>query len=84
MSTHLSVLAILMALPPAFAADCEGLSSLALPDTTLTAKAVAAGSFKLPNGQALADLPAFCEVHGVSRPTESSVIHFEVWLPESG
>lgn len=85
MLSHPSIVALIaLALPPAFAADCEALAALALPNTTLTAKTVAAGSFTLPNGQALRDLPAFCQVHGVSKPTESSMIQFEVWLPESG
>jgi feruloyl esterase len=65
------------------AADCEGLAALSLPHTTLTAKAVPAGSFTPPNGRGLANLPAFCQVHGVSKPTDASVIHFEVWLPVS-
>jgi hypothetical protein len=73
-----------LALPAALsAADCERLASLALPNTTLTAKVVPAGSFTPPNGRALNDLPAFCQVHGVSKPTEASLIHFEVWLPVS-
>lgn len=63
------------------AGNCEGLAGLSFPDTTLRAKVVAAGAFTLPNGQAMGDLPAFCEVHGLSKPTEASVIHFEVWLP---
>ncbi len=66
-----------------FAADCEALAHLSLPDTTLTAKTVAAGSFTLPNGQQLKNLPEFCEVHGVSKPSASSNINFEVWLPAS-
>jgi feruloyl esterase len=82
MSPHLSKLLMVVALSsPVFAAECEGLARLMLPDTALTAKSVPAGSFQLPNGQSLSNLPAFCEVHGVMKPTESSVIHFEVWLP---
>ena len=57
--------------PVAFAGNCEGLASLALPNTTITiAKANPAG-----------DLPAYCQVHGVLKPTDVSVIHFEVWIP---
>jgi len=84
MLTQLSALLLVLSPAAVFAADCEGLAGLALPATTLTAKTVAAGSFTLPNGQALKTLPAFCEVHGVSKPTESSAINFEVWLPVSG
>ncbi len=78
---------LLIALPAAAFAwspgNCEGLAALSLPNTTLTAKPVAAGSFTLPNGRGISGLPAFCQVHGVSKPTDSSVIHFEVWLPAS-
>ena len=83
MSYHRSMLMLIaLALPAAvFAADCEGLARLSLPQTTLTAKTVPAGSFTPPNGRGLSNLPAFCQVHGVSKPTEASVIHFEVWLP---
>ncbi len=84
MLTHLIPLTLVLTPAALFATDCEGLAGLALPSTTLTAKTVAAGSFTLPNGQALKTLPAFCEVHGVSKPTESSEINFEVWLPVSG
>lgn len=66
-----------------FAADCEKLAQLSLPETTLAAKSVPAGSFRLPNGQQIANLPAFCQVQGVSKPSPTSSIHFEVWLPES-
>ena len=68
----------------AFAANCEGLASLALPGTTVTlAKSIPAGTFTPPGGRAIDNLPAFCEVHGILKPTEASTIHFEVWLPES-
>lgn len=30
----------------------------------------------------ITDLPAFCRVHGISRPVSGSEIGFEVWLPE--
>jgi feruloyl esterase len=64
------------------AASCDSLASLALPNTTITsAKAFAAGTFTPPNGRAIENLPAFCEIHGVLKPTDASVIHFEVWMP---
>jgi len=64
------------------AASCEGLTSLALPNTTITlAKSMPAGTFTPPGGRAIDNLPAFCEVHGILKPTDVSVIHFEVWLP---
>src|ERR1700683_1375957 len=77
------VLAFALWNPPAStAASCEGLAALALPDTTITlAKAIPAGTFAPSGGRAIDDLPAFCEVHGILKPTGVSVIHFEVWLP---
>ena len=73
----------------ASAADCDALSSLKLTDTSITAaKSVSAGGFTNPEGRgggnAFAALPAFCQVHGVIKPTPASVIHFEVWLPAAG
>jgi feruloyl esterase len=76
------LLAILALTPVAFAANCEWLASLALPNTTITiAKAIPAGSFTPTGGRGIENLPAFCEVHGVLKPTDVSVIHFEVWIP---
>jgi feruloyl esterase len=68
------------------AATCEGLAELKLPNTTITAaQSVAAGAFAPPSGSATPykDLPAFCRVAGVIRPTNDSEIKFEVWLPSA-
>lgn len=35
-------------------------------------------------GQVTLDVPARCEVHGISRPSSDSQIGFEVWLPLNG
>ncbi len=69
----------------AFAADCAGLAELKLPDTTITAaQSVAAGAFTAAGTGALfKELPAFCRVTGVLKPTSDSEIKFEVWLPEA-
>ena len=71
--------------PPGSAPECEALAALKLADTTISSsKAVAAGPFTPPGGRGgrgSADLPAFCQVHGVLKPTPHSTIHFEVWLP---
>jgi feruloyl esterase len=79
-------------------ATCDSLSSLTLPNTTITmAQMVAAGSFVAPargpstagiagSGQAanpFADLPAFCRVQATLRPTSDSNIKMEIWLPAS-
>ena len=67
---------------------CQSLSSLTLPNTTITmAQMVAAGSFVAPArgggpGQPLTDLPAFCRVQATLRPSPDSNIKMEIWLPE--
>ena len=71
----------------ASAAPCGSLGALSLPNITITsATEVTAGSFKLPgaaNPQApnFSDLPQFCRVIAVSRPSSDSEINLEVWLP---
>ena len=80
----LTLTAMLLTAAPALAADCAKLQTLTLPDTTITsAESVAAGAFTAPTGQVTAELPSFCRVAGVLRPTSDSVIRFEVWLPEA-
>jgi feruloyl esterase len=73
---------------PASAQSCEALSSLKLPDTTITAAtSVAAGAFAPParggrgGGNAFADLPAFCRVEATLKPSADSDIKVEYWLP---
>jgi feruloyl esterase len=74
---------------PTFAEDCQDLTALRLPHTTITlAEAVPAGGFTLP-AHALQtgppvdyrSLPAFCRVAATSKPTSDSDIKFEVWMP---
>jgi hypothetical protein len=65
--------------------SCEGLAKLALPTTTIkTAEPVPTGAFKPPQGPSIPDLPAFCRVAGVIKPSDDSDIEFEVWMPSSG
>jgi feruloyl esterase len=69
--------------------SCEALAILTLSNATITsATSVAAGSYKPPAAWGLPmitkDLPAFCRVAGIARPSSDSEIHFEVWLPASG
>ena len=67
------------------AADCSGLKDLRLADTTITVAETVTGELTLAGVQApLHDLPAFCRVAGVLRPTSDSEIQFEVWMPEQG
>src|SRR6185295_3078207 len=78
---------------PIAAATCEGLADLKLPNTTITAaQSVAAGAFTLAGAPAAGagataiykELPAFCRVTGVIKPTSDSEIKFEVWMPSAG
>jgi feruloyl esterase len=81
--------------PEAAAASCESLSSLRLPNASVTsATQIAAGGFTPPSaggrgvapalGRALAAMPAFCRVELTSKPTADSDIKIEVWLPAAG
>ena len=76
---------------PAAAQSCEALSSLKLPDATITmAQPVAAGAFTPPagggrgGGAQFTDLPAFCRVAATLKPSADSDIKIEVWLPAVG
>jgi len=66
------------------AQTCEKLAALKLPNTTITAaESVAPGAFTPATGPAATfkDLPAFCRVTGVIKPSADSDIKFEVWMP---
>ncbi|HVZ20208.1 MAG TPA: tannase/feruloyl esterase family alpha/beta hydrolase [Vicinamibacterales bacterium] len=81
--------ALLVPASGASAASCDDLSSLKLPDATITsAHTVAAGAFTQPGRGgatvAVPDLPAFCRVQATLRPSSDSDIHMEVWLPAAG
>jgi feruloyl esterase len=81
-------LACILCALPAFAATCDSLASLSLPDTRITsAQVVAAGAFTLPNGGRGASykaLPEFCRVTATLTPSSDSDIKVEVWLPANG
>jgi feruloyl esterase len=75
------------------AASCNSLASLSLADTTITsAESVSAGSFIQPGApappaqaaQPFKNLPEFCRVAAVVKPTTDSEIKIEVWMPASG
>ena len=89
------VLATLIS-PASSAATCESLTSLPLPEATITmAQTVAGGAFTLSTSLPAAgarggltfvsakDLPEFCRVGVVSKPSNDSEIKFEVWMPTS-
>jgi feruloyl esterase len=86
--THVvALLAVATTAPAILANTCENLSTLALPNTTITrAETVEAGAFTLPSAapaqQATFNrLPAFCRVAAVLKPTADSDIKIEVWMP---
>ena len=49
--------------------------------TVVAATPVTGGTLVTPANQTIGNLPAFCRVRGVSKPTADSNIGFEVWLP---
>ena len=68
----------------AAAGDCTGLQGKAPPDAQITATLHPAGPFVIPpelGPSRSVQLPAFCRVQGVLKPTPDSAIAFEVWLP---
>jgi feruloyl esterase len=72
----------LFAPPPASAATCESLTSLSLPNTTITlAQSYTAG--EVVSGTTTAPV-ALCRVAGTVKPSSESNIHFEVWIPTDG
>jgi hypothetical protein len=81
------VLTCLLLIAPApllHAGTCESIKDLKLSDTTITmAERVTSGDLSAPGiDEPLHELPLFCRVAGVLRPTSDSEIRFEVWLPE--
>ena len=63
-------------------AKCEDIARLSLPDISVTsATNVPAGPFTPPGSSNALDIPEFCRVVAVARPTSDSVINFEVWIP---
>ena len=72
---------------PAFAATCDSLSTLTIPQARITlAQTVAPGAFTPPAGNAnpYRNLPEFCRVAATLAPSTDSDIKVEFWLPTSG
>src|SRR5277367_2626634 len=84
-NTTLSIL--LLSSPQIFAATCESLSTLKLPNTTITLAHTEQGDLpsleNQPPGPPLKGLPPFCRVAGTISLVPDSVIGFEVWMPTS-
>jgi feruloyl esterase len=76
-----------------YAATCESLANLTLPNGKVTlAQQVAPGAFTMPGParqggaaqRVFASLPSFCRVAATLTPSSDSDIKVEVWLPASG
>jgi len=84
MRSAILCLSICAAAGPAFTASCDDLAKLSLPDTTISgASLTPAGAFTPPAGPPLPNLPEFCRVTLVLKPSSDSHIEAEVWLPSS-
>ena len=74
-------------MPAAAAVACDTLAGTKIANTEITSAKVVTGSFTAPGGgrgaRPIENLPSFCAVHGIIKPTPASVIHFEAWLPEN-
>lgn len=78
----------LLACGSAKAADCAALKGYTAPGTEIIAATLQpAGPFVIPpelGPATTVQLPAYCRVQGVLRPTADSHIAFELWLPVNG
>jgi len=75
-----TILPALLLSAPAAAAGCDGLSTLALPNVTLSATTIAAGT-ALPFAPAVTLPYALCHVTGAAHPTPDSDIRFALLIP---
>jgi len=80
----IAALTLLPTAPVTAQTSCEALSSLSLPNATITsAESVPAGNFSTAPGRRETVVPAFCRVTATLKPTADSDIRMEVWLPTS-
>lgn len=65
------------------AAACTALANAPVQATSITAaEAITSGTFTPPGStNAIPNLPPFCRIAGMIKPTAESEIRFEVWLP---
>jgi feruloyl esterase len=81
---RVALLLMAFAVDAAAAMTCEGLASLTLPHTTITAaQSIPAGTYTAPDGEVFTNMPAFCRVAATLTPTSDSSIEIEVWMPAS-
>lgn len=77
-----AALTVIALASPSWAARCEDLTKLQLPDTTIKSAApVAAGDATAFGKAGPTDLPAFCRVVASVQAAPDSDIKVEVWLP---
>src|SRR5215470_17942456 len=75
-------LAILFLAVTAQQSPCEGLKTLSIPNTTITAsESVAAGPLRNARGGQSVSLPAHCRIAAVLQPSSDSHIEMELWMP---
>jgi feruloyl esterase len=77
---------LMLAAPkPASAGSCESLATLEFPQTAIEkAEVVTQGVFKTVDNKPIENLPPFCRVTAVLKPSPDSDIRVEMWLPQSG
>lgn len=64
---------------------CDSIHNIRLPNTTINgSQSVTEGSFSSTGTDPIPNLPSFCRVEGVIRPSPDSEIRFEVWMPSGG
>src|ERR1700742_5101452 len=81
----LSTLGLLSILSPARAADCDGLKSAKISDTTIiSAEPVPAGDLTTADKVTRKDMPAFCRVVASVKDARDSDIRVELWMPNQG
>src|ERR1700730_5603004 len=81
----LSTLPSLSCLSSARAADCEGLKSAKIADTTvISAEAVPAGDLTTADKVTRKALPAFCRVVASVKDAPDSDVRVELWMPNEG
>lgn len=67
---------------PAGGTACANLAALTIPSVTIrSATMMPPGGFTAPGTRVEMQLPAFCRVEALARPTSDSEIKFEVWIP---
>src|SRR6185436_9159245 len=75
-------LAVLLVAAVAQQSPCEGIKSLSIPNTTITASEyVPAGPQRNARGPQGKPLPAHCRVAAVLHPSSDSHIEMELWMP---